>query len=106
MKACFDIDADTALDAAHRLWGMELNPGQVNRELATPGMIESVQSLISADAVAEEMPCGPDPQRHIDALQQRAKAGYDEVFVQQIGPDMKGFFELYADEVLPRFAES
>jgi G6PDH family F420-dependent oxidoreductase len=106
VKACFDVDEDAALDTAHRLWGMELNPGQLNRELATPSMIESAQSLISRDAVGEEMACGPDPARHIDALQQRLDAGYDEVFVQQVGPDMKGFFALYADEVLPHFAES
>ncbi len=28
-------------------------------------------------------------------------AGYDEVFVQQIGPDQEGFFRFYAEEVLP-----
>ena len=33
-----------------------------------------------------------------------AEAGFDEVYVQQIGPDQQAFFEAYAQHVLPRFA--
>ena len=29
-------------------------------------------------------------------------AGVDEVYVQQLGPDMAGFFDVYAREVLPQ----
>ncbi len=29
-------------------------------------------------------------------------AGYDEVFVQQIGPDQEGFFRFWAEEVAPK----
>jgi hypothetical protein len=83
---------------------MELNPGQLNRELATPSMIESAASLIPPEKVAEEFPCGADPQRHIEALQRYVDAGFDEIFVQQVGPDMDGFFDCYQREVLPRFA--
>jgi G6PDH family F420-dependent oxidoreductase len=104
IKACFDADEDRAVEAAHRLWGMELNPGQLNRELSVPSMIEDVQSLIPAEQVAEHMPCGPDPGRHVEALQRLADAGFDEVFVQQVGPDLDGFFDLYATKVLPAFA--
>jgi G6PDH family F420-dependent oxidoreductase len=104
IKACFDADETRAVDIAHRMWGMELNPGQLNRELATPAMIESAASLVPKEKVAEEMPCGPDPERHIAALRSRAETGYDEVFVQQIGPDMDGFFDMYATKVLPAAA--
>ncbi|GLZ52980.1 hypothetical protein Acsp07_25970 [Actinomycetospora sp. NBRC 106378] len=34
-------------------------------------------------------------------LRSYADAGYDEVYVQQIGPDVEGFFAAYAKEVLP-----
>jgi len=39
-----------------------------------------------------------------DRLVEQAKvdAGYDEVYVSQIGPRYKEFFEAYGDQVLPR----
>lgn len=106
MKACFDADDQKAVDIAHEMWGMELNPGQLNRELATPGMISDAASLVRREQVAEEFPCGPDPRSHVEALRQRVDAGYDEAFVQQIGPDMDGFFKLYATDVLPELKRS
>ena len=36
-------------------------------------------------------------------IRQRVEAGYDEVYVQQIGGNHEGFFELYEREVLPEF---
>jgi G6PDH family F420-dependent oxidoreductase len=101
VKACYDTDERRAVRIAYRMWGMELNPGQLNQELAMPSMIEDVRSLIPEKKIAEELPCGPDPEQHFEALHQRAVAGFDECFVQQVGDDMDGFFDLYATKVLP-----
>jgi G6PDH family F420-dependent oxidoreductase len=103
VKACFDDDEDRAVDLVHELWGMELNPGGVNRELALPSNIESVASLVTKEKVAERFPCGPDPKRHIEEIEKLADAGCDEIFVQQVGDDMDGFFELYSSKVLAHF---
>ena len=43
---------------------------------------------------------------HIDAIQEYVDAGFDEVYVAQVGPDQGLFLELYAKEVLPHFARS
>jgi hypothetical protein len=32
-----------------------------------------------------------------------AEAGYDEVYVQQIGPNQREFFDFYQREILPEF---
>jgi hypothetical protein len=37
-------------------------------------------------------------------LRQFASAGYDEVYVQQIGPNQKEFFDFFGREILPEFA--
>jgi hypothetical protein len=55
--------------------------------------------------IAEVVPCGPDIDLHIKAVQAYVDAGFDELYIQQIGPDQEGFFEIYASEVLPGFAE-
>jgi hypothetical protein len=52
--------------------------------------------------IGESMACGPDLDRHVAQLQAYLDAGFDEVYVQQIGPDQEGFFSVYEREVLPR----
>jgi G6PDH family F420-dependent oxidoreductase len=106
VKACFDADEDKAVQIALELWGVDLLPGQLNQELAVPKMFEDAAQLVNADKVAEMFPCGPDPERHIGAIKKLADAGFDEVYVQQIGPDFDGFFDLYAKTVVPQFARS
>jgi hypothetical protein len=51
--------------------------------------------------VADSISCGPDPATHLESVEQYAAAGYDEVFVQQIGPDQEGFLKFWTDEVAP-----
>jgi hypothetical protein len=58
---------------------------------------------VTPEMVAEEFTCGGDPDRHVAAIQQRVDHGFDEIYVQQIGPDMDGFFELYETKILPAF---
>jgi hypothetical protein len=46
---------------------------------------------------------GAPPNRNRrDEIRQYAEAGFDHVYVHQIGPDQEGFFRFYADEVLPK----
>lgn len=40
--------------------------------------------------------------RHLDVVRKHIDAGFDEIYVQQIGPDQEAFFEGWANEVLPQ----
>lgn len=51
-------------------------------------------------AVAENVVCGPGPDRHIEAIAAFEDAGFDLVAVHQIGPDQAGFFAFYESRVL------
>jgi hypothetical protein len=51
-------------------------------------------------------PCGPDSAVHPRAIRDYTDAGFDEVYVSQIGGNAEGFFEFYAAEVLPRLREA
>jgi coenzyme F420-dependent glucose-6-phosphate dehydrogenase len=51
--------------------------------------------------VAKTVICGPDPERHLEGIKKYAQAGYDHVFVHQIGPDQEGFFKFYQRHILP-----
>jgi len=47
----------------------------------------------------ESIPCGNDVQDFVDAVETYVDAGYDEVFLSQIGPDQEGFFRFWDTEL-------
>jgi hypothetical protein len=71
--------------------------------LTTPEHFEQASSLVTEEMIGDSVPCGPDLERHVAALQEFADAGVDELFVQQIGDRQDEFFGAYGREVLPRF---
>ena len=46
-------------------------------------------------------PAGPDSTSTSRRLQPYLDAGFDEIYVAQIGGRFEGFFRTYADDVLP-----
>ena len=56
---------------------------------------------MTPEKVKEEIVCGPDPQRHLDAIAELVKAGFDHVYVHQVGPDQEGFMRFNEGEILP-----
>lgn len=101
-KVCYGRDREAAVQHAHRLWSNELLPGELAQVLPQPAHFEQAASLVSKDAVADHFACGADPDEHLRALTSYFDAGYDEVFVNQIGPEQQGFFEFYGREILPQ----
>ncbi len=102
VKVCWARSEAEGVETARRLWGNEQLPGQLGQELALPAHFEQANQLVTSDMVAKAVPCGPDPQRHAEALQAYADAGYDHVYVHQIGGEHEAFFDFYTNEVLPR----
>ena len=42
------------------------------------------------------------PERHLDAIRKYLDAGYEYVYVHQVGNEQDGFFDFYRREVLPK----
>jgi G6PDH family F420-dependent oxidoreductase len=99
LKVCWDSDADRARKTMHRLWPNDYLPGETAQLLELPRHFSDVSSLVTEDMVTA--PCGPDPAVHTGAIREYLDAGFDEVYVQQVGGSAEGFFEFYAGQVLP-----
>jgi hypothetical protein len=56
--------------------------------------------MVTEDDVAEAVICGPDPGAHLEGIAKFADAGFDHVYVHQVGPDQSGFIDFYASEVV------
>jgi len=98
-KVCWGNDPAAARKTAHRLWPNEALPGELAQVLPTPEHFEQASSLVSEGMMPT--PVGNDVKTHVEALRTFVDAGYDEVYVQQIGPEQDGFFDFYAERVLP-----
>jgi G6PDH family F420-dependent oxidoreductase len=102
LKVCFGQDEQRAKEMVHRLWPNEGLPGELAQILPTPAHFEQASELVDIETATEGTPCGPDIDEHIEAIQAYAEAGFDELYVNQIGPEQDAFFDAYAREVLPR----
>jgi hypothetical protein len=83
------------------LWPNDQLPGEAAQLLPLPRHFAQLSDLVTEEMVGANMPCGPDPETHLNALRAFVDAGYDEVYVNQVGPDQEEFFAFYAEQVLP-----
>ncbi|CAN5561178.1 LLM class F420-dependent oxidoreductase [soil metagenome] len=101
-KVCWGTDEAAARRTAHRLWANQGVPGELTQILPTPAHFEQASELVTEEMTGESIVCGPEIDRHVGALRAFVDAGYDEVYVNQIGPDQEAFFATYAKDVLPQ----
>jgi G6PDH family F420-dependent oxidoreductase len=102
LTVCWGREEKAARRMAREIWPTSAMESSLSWELPLPRHFEDVAKLVTEDAVAEAIVCGPDPQKHLDAIHEYVKAGFDHVGVHQVGPDQAGFFAFYAREVLPK----
>jgi G6PDH family F420-dependent oxidoreductase len=102
-KVCYGADRDEAVKTVHRLWPNESLPGELAQVLPTPQHFRQAAELVTEEMIGSSVPCGPDLEQHVAALQEFADAGVDELYVQQVGGGHEAFFAAYAKDVLPRF---
>jgi len=102
VQVCWGEDEQKAKQTALEWFPNIALPGDLSQELPQPAQFEDASELLSEDDMAEIVACGPDPERHIEMIGRFSEAGFDHVYVHQIGPDQEGFMDFYAREVLPR----
>jgi coenzyme F420-dependent glucose-6-phosphate dehydrogenase len=102
VTVCYAEDEARARRTAHEWWPNIAIPGELGQILPQPAHFEEAAGNVSEDDVAELVGCGPDPERHVEFIQRFVDAGYDHVYVHQVGPDQERFLRFYEREVLPR----
>jgi G6PDH family F420-dependent oxidoreductase len=102
-KVCWDEDEQRARRTAHRLWPNDGLPGELSQILPTPRHFEQASELVEEELIAGAIPCGPDLDAHLEKIREYEEAGFDELYIQQVGDGHERMFELYAQEILPRY---
>ncbi|MDX2169451.1 MAG: TIGR03557 family F420-dependent LLM class oxidoreductase [Deltaproteobacteria bacterium] len=106
LTVCVAGDDSEARRIAHRWWPTAALAGNLSWEIKTPGLFAHAVKTVREEDVAESIVCGPDVRRHADGIQKFLDAGYDHVYVHQVGPDQEGFFRFYEERVLPEFRQA
>jgi coenzyme F420-dependent glucose-6-phosphate dehydrogenase len=105
LHVCWAESEDEAKRIAHEWWPNAAVSGNLNWELPLPSHFEEATELVGPDHVAESVICGPDPERHAEAIKEFVDAGYDHVYFHQAGPDQEGFLRFAEQELLPRLED-
>lgn len=101
---CFDRDQKKAEQLAREIWPIAALPSALTQELPLPSHFEKAGKLVTQEKIAEEVACGPDPEKHARTLRKFVDAGFDHICIHQIGPNQEEFMAFYAREVFPKLS--
>lgn len=103
LTVCWAEDEAQARRTAHEVWPNAGLTGELSQELRTPTHFEQAVEMVREEDVAKQLVCGPNPERHLEGIQKFIDAGYDHVYIHQVGADQAGFFKFYQQKILPQF---
>ena len=106
MSVCWAESEAAARKTALDWWPLAALHGEVTQELPNPSQFTDLAKSVTEDQIAESILCSPDPGRHLERIQAYADAGYDHVYIHQIGPDQDGFIDFMARHVMPRVGKT
>jgi G6PDH family F420-dependent oxidoreductase len=102
VKVAWAETEEEGVDHAHRLWANSGLPGELAQVLPSPQHFEQASGLVTRESTAESIVAGSDVDRHVQQLQDYVDAGYDEVYVANMGPNYAAMIEAYGRDVLPK----
>jgi G6PDH family F420-dependent oxidoreductase len=100
-KVAFAPSADEGWEHAHRLWANSGLPGELAQVLPTPEHFEQASELVTLESTRGSVVAGSDVSAHVEQVHQYRDAGYDELYVANMGPHHQGMIEFYGEHVLP-----
>ena len=102
MAVCWAEKESEARRTAHKYWPTVAIKGELTQVLPVPAHFEQATQMVKEEDVAKEIICGADSERYLAQINQYAEAGYDYVWLHQVGPDQEGFFRFIESEVFPK----
>lgn len=100
-KACWAPTHNEGVEIAHRLWSNSGLPGELAQVLPSPQHFEQASELVTTEMTADSVTCGPDVDAHVEALLPAVEAGFEEVYVANMGPHYADMIAAYGEHVLP-----
>jgi G6PDH family F420-dependent oxidoreductase len=100
-KVAYAPTVDEGVGHAHRLWANAGLPGELAQVLPTPQHFEQASQLVTEEATRESVVAGSDPATHLEQIESYGSAGYDELYIANMGPHYLEMIDFYGKEILP-----
>ena len=100
-KVAYAPTVDEGVGHAHRLWSNSGLPGELAQVLPSPRHFEQASQLVTEQSTRDSVVAGPDPEAHLAQVDSYREAGYDELYVANMGPHYLHMIEFYGKEILP-----
>jgi coenzyme F420-dependent glucose-6-phosphate dehydrogenase len=101
LTVCWAETTAKARETAYKYWPTAGLKGDLSQELPTPTHFEHAAQMVTEEHVADTLICSNDPEAHLKGIQKFIDAGFDHIYVHQVGPDQEAFFNFYQRFILP-----
>lgn len=102
ITVCWAASDEGGATTAREIWPNAALGGDLSYELPRPEHFEQATEWVTPDAIAETIPCGPDPERYLEDIKAYEDAGYTHIYFHQIGYDQEGFFRFWSEQLQPK----
>jgi len=106
LTVCYADTREAAVEIAWEYWRNAGVAGDLSQELALPRHFRQATETLAREQVAGAVVCGPDVGPMLESIAEFERAGFDRVYIHQVGPDQASFLSLCARELLPAAAEA
>jgi hypothetical protein len=97
---------DEAIDRACEWWPIAGIAPELLTELPRPREFEAATRQVSRDSVRRAVVCATDGAPIVAAIDRFVGAGFDTVYLHQIGPDSGRLIDLASAELLPHYSSA
>jgi coenzyme F420-dependent glucose-6-phosphate dehydrogenase len=102
ITGCWAESQEEGARIACEVWPNAALSGDLGYELPLPLHFEQATADVTAEDLAESIPCGPDPDRWLEDIRSYEQAGYTHIYFHQVGRDQDGFLRFWTDELAPK----
>lgn len=86
-------------------WPNSAMPKPLATELRLPQDFEKVSKLISIEDATQRIPIGDNPENILKTIYEYKNAGFDHIYIHQIGENQEEFLKFAKNKILPFFKE-
>ncbi len=98
---CYAEREEEACKIAHHYFRWSLAGWPVMAELPDTEGFAAASKHLTPETVAQQVSCGPSPERHLQAIDRYVKAGYDHIILIQVGPHQDAFIDFFERRLAP-----
>jgi G6PDH family F420-dependent oxidoreductase len=101
LTCCYGANEDEARRNALAAWPNSGLPGDLSWETKTVELFDEATQLVRTEDI-DSIVCGADPDRFVEGIRKFEKAGFDHVWLHQVGAEQDAFLDFCELELLTR----